>query len=170
MIHTIDTLEICVKLKMDAAHRIYGHESKCKDIHGHEYRFEVYCRAADIDELDRVIDFSVVKHRVGAWIDNNWDHGMLLSCEDPIRKLWTQNQMWVKVDHANMPDDIILDQALTDAPLYGMKFFIMEGNPTAENIAAHLKAIANELLKDTDIRVHRVVCHETTNCSAIASD
>lgn len=149
MIHTIDNIQICVKLKMDAAHRIYGHESKCKDIHGHEYRFEVFCKS-DVgpDELDRVIDFGVVKSRVGSWIDNNWDHGMLLSDEDPLKTLWTRE----------------------GTPVHGMKFFIFDGNPTAENIAAHLKVIANQLLKDTPIRVHRIVCHETTNCSAIASD
>lgn len=163
MINTLDRVSICIKLKMDAAHRIYGHENKCKDIHGHEYHFEIYCKADELDNLDRVADFGAVKRVLKSWIDENLDHGMLLGSNDPIKRLWCEEQ-WTQEYGA--PENF------SAGFLKGMKYFILDGNPTAENIASHVKQIGNQLLQAQDIKVHiyKVVCHETMGCSATAED
>ena len=63
-------------------HRIPRHESKCAAFHGHRYAAELTC-LAPLDDRGRVIDFGVVKERVGGWIDENWDHTAILQRDDP---------------------------------------------------------------------------------------
>jgi len=55
----------------DAAHRIVGHESRCASLHGHRYVAEITCEAEQLDPLDRVIDFSVIRQHIGTWLDEN---------------------------------------------------------------------------------------------------
>ena len=70
------------RLEWDAMHRIPRHESKCAAFHGHRYAAELTC-LAPLDDRGRVIDFGVVKERVGGWIDENWDHTAILQRDDP---------------------------------------------------------------------------------------
>ena len=71
------------RIEWDAMHRIPLHESKCKAFHGHRYAAEITCVADGLDSLGRVIDFSVIKNRVGSWIDEKWDHTAILMRGDP---------------------------------------------------------------------------------------
>lgn len=133
-------------LKCDAAHRVLGHENKCGHIHGHEYVFEVTARAAGLDGLGRVVDFSVIKARVGTWIDENWDHNAILFDQDE------------SAIHA----------------IHGIKGnrqpFIADWNPTAENMAQYLLSVVCPLvLESTGVEVSRVRVYETQNCFAEAS-
>lgn len=136
----------CMRIvEFDAGHRVYGHEGKCRNPHGHRYRVELHAVADALDEIGRVIDFSVLKERVGGWIDHSWDHGFLV---------------WEK-DHS-------LLEAIT--PLG--KVFEMPDNPTAENIAAYLlNVLCPHVLRPTEtaVRVIKVVVWETPNCCAEAS-
>ena len=147
-------------LKCDAGHRVVGHEGKCKDLHGHEYFFEVQATADDLDDIGRVIDFSVIKEVVGGWIDEHWDHGMIIWEKDELAYLWTDEPTgyW----DADDGGDVVY------GPLRHQKHFFLPDNPTAENLASYLLSKAQELLKDKGIRVERVICHETSNCYAIA--
>lgn len=126
-------------LKFDAGHRVVKHESKCRTLHGHEYKAEVYCEADGLDTLGRVIDFSVIKEIVGSWIDENLDHNMILFDEDP-----------------NL---IFIEQC------EGLKKpYVVPFNPTAENIASHLLEVGNELLKATGVKITKIKLWETSNC------
>lgn len=126
------------RLEFDAGHRVLGHEGKCRNLHGHRYVVEISVTAQDLDNLGRVIDFGVVKQRMGAWIDEHLDHNMLLHPEDPLVEL----------------TDII-----------GRRPFVMpKGNPTAENIASLLYYQAADML--SELTVVRVRVYETPNCWA----
>lgn len=57
------------KFEFDYAHRVLGHESKCKHLHGHRGVAEVIVSSPGLDSLGRIIDFGIVKQRVGKWID-----------------------------------------------------------------------------------------------------
>ena len=70
------------RLEWDAMHRIPGHEGKCRAFHGHRYVAEITCAAPTLDALGRVVDFGVIKQRVGTWIDENWDHTAILAAHD----------------------------------------------------------------------------------------
>ncbi len=69
------------RLQFCCGHRVMRHESKCAHLHGHNY-VAFFTASAQLDDVGRVIDFSVIKERVGGWIDEFWDHGFVLNEED----------------------------------------------------------------------------------------
>ena len=132
------------KIEFDAAHRVYGHEGKCKYLHGHRYSLEAEFSATTLDALGRVIDFSVIKERVGEWINTHWDHNTIL---------WEQDKP--------LGDDITRHT--------GKEPYYLKHNPTAENLALFLKEeIFPALFKNDHICCERVILHETPNCKVIA--
>lgn len=134
------------RFKIDAGHRVHNHQGKCASVHGHEYKFLVYAHAEDLDSMGMVIDFAVLKNKIGAWLDNHWDHGMLIWREDPNAYLWNNG-----------------------GPLFGHKVFYTQNNPTAENLASELLRISNELMTGTGILIRKIGCWETENSYAEAS-
>ena len=144
--------EITRRIEFDAGHRVYGHESKCAHVHGHRYQVLITCRPANnLDKLGRVVDFGVIKEKVGKFIDDSLDHGMLLFRDDPLREVWVSE----------------FDQySAVDA----QKYYIMDDNPTAENIAKLIYLKACELLKDYGIKMVKVTVFETPNCQSSYSE
>ena len=129
------------RLEFDAAHRVLRHESKCAHLHGHRYAVEITCHAP-LDDVGRVIDFGLVKERVGGWIDAMWDHGTLVNVDDFELLSWLTQQ--------------------------GQKRYIIHGEPTAENIASMILERTQQLLGGDGLTVVRVRVYETPNCWADA--
>lgn len=77
-------------------------------MHGHNGVLEVEISREELDEKGMVIDFGDVESQVAEFVDSTLDHRMLLRNDDP------------------------LIEALRNV---GESPFLMEGNPTAENIA-----------------------------------
>lgn len=123
---------------------MYEHESKCAHLHGHNYVALFHARAeqspSQLDKLGRVIDFSVLKDRIGGWIDLHWDHGFILFDRDPV----------------------------STSPVFnGMKTYALPLNPTAENLAFYLLyKVCPEALQGTGVEVVKVELWETENCKA----
>jgi 6-pyruvoyltetrahydropterin/6-carboxytetrahydropterin synthase len=152
------------KFTFDAGHRVYGHESKCAHVHGHTYHVEVECSANTLDGIGRIIDFSVIKQVCGTWIDDFLDHGMLLFAGDPLceafRLMGNQGLASFVLPHPYVDKMMQCSQ---------QKVYIMEENPTAENIAKMLYHTFNQLLPE-HVKVDRVVVQETPNCRAEYSE
>lgn len=125
-------------LEFDAAHRLLGHESLCAHNHGHRYKVEIEC-SADLDAVGRVVDFGDVKRRVGEWVDRHLDHATL----------------------ANRDDSAYI-AAL--AAMGEERVYLLDCNPTAENIARELLRVADQML--APVCVVRVRVWETPNCWA----
>jgi 6-pyruvoyltetrahydropterin/6-carboxytetrahydropterin synthase len=128
------------RIEFDTAHRIPLHESKCKHLHGHRYALEATFAADALDALGRVVDFAVIKEKLGQWIADHWDHATVLS----------QN-----------------DKALGDAIARetGQKIYYLPVNPTAENMADYLlQKVCPELFKGMGISCTRIRLYETPNC------
>jgi 6-pyruvoyltetrahydropterin/6-carboxytetrahydropterin synthase len=142
-------ISITRKLQFCAGHRVYGHEGKCNNLHGHNYEVIITASAENLDSCGRVIDFSAIKTTVGKWIEHYLDHGMILWTQDPLCALY--------------------DGRREGAILSGHKHFFLEQNPTAENIALFLLGLSAELLKGTGVQVLMVGVEETPNCSAHVS-
>lgn len=139
-------MEITRRLEFDAGHRVLGHGGKCRHLHGHRYRAEITVGPTrGLDELGMVIDFGLVKELVGAWIDTNWDHNMILHPEDPLRYFLDDSERQEEREPYVMPE---------------------ECNPTAENLAIVLFHKSRELLTPQEMRVRRVRIYETPNCWA----
>src|ERR1700686_2440056 len=80
------------RLEWDAMHRIPGHEGVCKAYHGHRYAAEISVRAENLDALGRVVDFSVNKDAMGAWIKQYFAPTAILYAKDeePSVKAWLE--------------------------------------------------------------------------------
>jgi 6-pyruvoyltetrahydropterin/6-carboxytetrahydropterin synthase len=89
-------------------HRLLNYEGKCRHLHGHNGRAVITLEAPALDPRGMVLDFTRIKQVVSAWIDQTLDHRMLLHKDDPVLPLLRQQ---------------------------GEPFYLMNVNPTAENIA-----------------------------------
>ena len=127
---------------ISCGHRVYGHESKCAHLHGHNYRFHFTCIPdAGLDSVGRVIDFSAIKATLCEWLEREWDHKFLLWDQDP------QADDMVEIDPAGV--------------------VLVPFNPTAENMAEHVvQEIAPMLLQGTGVRLLVCKIDETRKCSA----
>lgn len=126
-----------------AGHRVHGHESKCRELHGHNYRVTFDCTIPTLDELGRVIDFGVIKTTLCAWLEENWDHKFLVWQSDPLLPALREVS----------PESIVATTF----------------NPTAENMALYLlNGIGPALLDGTGVTLARVTVQETRKCSAVA--
>lgn len=133
-------------------HRVHKHESKCNHPHGHNYVLEVFAmtdvgaqhqRRGPLDEIGRVIDFSVIKEKLGPWIDKFWDHGFLLfEGDEELVELYRNR-------------------------LTAYKHFLLPNNPTAENIGLFLlNDVCPTLFSETGVVIYKIIVHETENCFA----
>ena len=128
------------KHEIHTGHRVYGHQGKCCNLHGHSYVFHFHCSSNKLNDMGMVIDFGVIKSTLCQWLEDNYDHRLLLWEKDPIA---TQLS--------------VIDPSVVIVPY----------NPTAENIAEYvLCQIAPKLLNNTNIQVTKIVLEETSKCSA----
>jgi 6-pyruvoyltetrahydropterin/6-carboxytetrahydropterin synthase len=116
-------------------HRLLNYEGKCRHLHGHNGRAVIVLEAEELDGLGMLVDFGDIKKRVQRWIDENLDHNMILCREDPLIPVLRER---------------------------GERFFVMDVNPTAENIAR----LIYERTRDAGLPVVEVVLWETEKCCA----
>lgn len=134
----------CIRrLTFEAGHRVYGHETVCKNPHGHSYKVFIHASAPKLDSLGRVVDFKFLKQKFGTWIDEHWDHAFLFFSEDvKMMEIFTSNPEF--------------------------KSYSLPMNPTAENLAIFIKDILAPTLMEgyEQVTITKVEVHETENCSA----
>ena len=59
------------RLEISAAHQLsLDYESKCKNLHGHNWIITVYCRSEELNQEGMVTDFSLVKNIVQDQLDH----------------------------------------------------------------------------------------------------
>lgn len=59
------------RLEISAAHSLsLTYESKCSNLHGHNWIVAVYCRAKELDENGMVTDFSHIKQNIQGQLDH----------------------------------------------------------------------------------------------------
>ena len=99
-------------------HRLINYDGKCRFLHGHNGILEVDIASDELDDCGMVVDFVEVRNLVKGWIDENLDHRMILCRDDPMAEVL---------------------QGLNE-PVY-----LMDANPTAENITQHIFAVTREM-------------------------
>ena len=70
-------------IEIDAGHRVPGHAGKCKNLHGHRYRFEVLV-AGSARPDGMVLDFGFLKDLMVECVDAPFDHGLVIWEGDPL--------------------------------------------------------------------------------------
>lgn len=59
------------RMEIAASHSLkLSYESKCENLHGHNWIITVYCRAAELNKDGMVVDFSHVKETVKSKLDH----------------------------------------------------------------------------------------------------
>lgn len=119
-------------------HRLLNYEGKCRHLHGHNGRAVVTLEGDRLDERGMLVDFGEIKRTIQRWIDEQIDHNMLLCRDDPLLPL------------------------LRDR---GERVFVMDANPTAENIAR----LIYEHGRGAGLPIVEVTLWETPNCFATYS-
>lgn len=72
-------------------HRLMRHAGKCRNLHGHSATAEITLVFSALQDTGMTIDFFEIKSRLGAWIDAELDHKLLLFEDDPLCATLTQN-------------------------------------------------------------------------------
>lgn len=116
-------------------HRLLNYDGKCRHLHGHNARAAITLEGPSLDECGMLVDFTEIKAKVQCWINDNLDHTMLLCREDPLLPVLRQR---------------------------GERVFVMEQNPTAENIAR----LIYEQAARAGLPVVEVLLWETEHCFA----
>jgi 6-pyruvoyltetrahydropterin/6-carboxytetrahydropterin synthase len=58
-------------LEISASHKLsLGYESKCQELHGHNWNIVIYLKSKNLDENGMVMDFTIIKQK----ISNKLDH------------------------------------------------------------------------------------------------
>jgi len=124
-----------------AGHRVAGHENKCAHLHGHNYRVHFDVQAEELDGIGRVLDFGEIKSRLCMWLENNWDHRMLL---------WVEDEKIMQLVDAGFVHDVVA----------------VPFNPTAENMARYLVEEVGPKALPAGLRLIRCRVEETRKCGA----
>jgi 6-pyruvoyltetrahydropterin/6-carboxytetrahydropterin synthase len=119
-------------------HRLLNYEGKCRHLHGHNGKALITLEAAKLDERGMVLDFGDIKAAMSGWIDDNLDHRMILCRRDPAVDLLKQ---------------------------LGEPMYLLDENPTAENIAR----LIYEVAASKGFPVVEVRLWETPRCYAAYS-
>lgn len=162
--------EIC------AGHRVVGHESKCRHLHGHNYKFhfkvapkktlsEGYVKSVSgfalegsLDDVGRVIDFSVVKTTLCQWLEDNWDHKFLHWEQDSM----INSLIVVASTKFARENNLVTDE---DYDPFFNSLVALPFNPTAENLAAYMvNVIGPQLLDQYGVELVECTIEETSKC------
>ena len=68
--------EIVVEQQIESAHYLRGYKGKCENVHGHTYGIIVRLKAAKLNDIGLVYDFTDVKRLLDAVLDK-YDHKLL---------------------------------------------------------------------------------------------
>lgn len=109
--------EVTREIEFCYGHRLLNYEGKCRHLHGHNGRAVITLQAETLDDRGMVLDFSDIKRVISTWIDQNLDHRMILREDDP---------------------------AVPSLQQLGEPLYLMDVNPTAENIARVIYEVTQE--------------------------
>lgn len=100
--------KVVKELNFCYGHRLMDYEGKCVHPHGHNGVVEIEFSAGALDSRGMVVDSVDIKKEIKSFLDEELDHRMLLRKDDPLNQV-----------------------------LQGMgePVFVLQENPTAENIA-----------------------------------
>lgn len=66
------------RMEIAGAHKLsLPYESKCANIHGHNWIVTVYCRAKELNPDGMVVDFKHIKERIHGYLDHGYLNNLL---------------------------------------------------------------------------------------------
>ncbi len=116
-------------------HRLLDYDGKCAHPHGHNGKVVIELETPSLDKRGMVVDFTDLKEIVQKWVDQELDHKMILRKDDTLVQVFGK---------LNEP------------------VFLMEQNPTAENLAK----LIYDFAKSKKLPIHQVTFWETPSSNA----
>lgn len=132
----MDMFRVIREIEFCYGHRLLNYEGKCRYLHGHNARALVVIEGTELNGRGMLLDFAEIKDRLQQWIEHHLDHRMILHRQDPV-----------------VP---VLQKA-------GETMYLLNANPTAENIARLIYQQAHQL----GLPVVEVAVWETPRCQAV---
>lgn len=53
--------EVMIERNFSSAHQLRGYKGKCENLHGHNYKIEIFARGAELNNIGLLIDFVDLK-------------------------------------------------------------------------------------------------------------
>jgi len=53
--------EVMIERNFSSAHQLRGYKGKCENLHGHNYKIEIYARGGELDNIGLLVDFVELK-------------------------------------------------------------------------------------------------------------
>lgn len=62
---------ISKRIEVAGSHRLgLSYESKCSNLHGHNWIITIYCKAKELNKDGMVVDFTEIKHKIHDYLDH----------------------------------------------------------------------------------------------------
>jgi len=55
------TFEVMIERNFSSAHQLRGYKGKCENLHGHNYKIEIFARGRELDHIGLLVDFGDLK-------------------------------------------------------------------------------------------------------------
>ena len=69
---------VCKRLEISAAHSLMlSYESKCEDLHGHNWIVKIYCKSETLNQDGMVTDFTLIKKKIEGALDHKFLNDVL---------------------------------------------------------------------------------------------
>jgi 6-pyruvoyltetrahydropterin/6-carboxytetrahydropterin synthase len=133
-------IRVTREFRFEMAHSLWNYDGPCKNIHGHSYKLYVTVAGKPLrDKSDpkngMVIDFSELKKIIDKYVINYFDHSVVISSK------------------------AVKPELKKTAKLFD-KFYIVDYQPTCENLLEHIVGIISDKLPDK-IKLVAVKLRET---------
>ena len=112
--------EVMIERNFSSAHQLRGYRGKCENLHGHNYKIEIYARGKELNNIGLLVDFVELKQ----------------AADDLVTYL----------DHKNLNE---------------LEPFVVEQNPSAENVARFVLEKLAAKINDGRVQIYKVRCFET---------
>ena len=120
--------EVMIERNFSSAHQLRGYRGKCENLHGHNYKIEIYARGKELNNIGLLVDFVELKQ----------------AADDLVTYL----------DHKNLNE---------------LEPFVVEQNPSAENVARFVLEKLAAKINDERVQIYKVRCFETPTSVATYS-
>lgn len=135
-----ENFKVTKEMKWAMAHRLQkGYVGACNNIHGHTYKALLTFESKELNRVDMVVDFKEINTKVKSWIDENWDHALMIYVKDlPLIELCEKEKM---------------------------KHFIMPENTTAEEMSKWLYKVCEAIVPEAKISSVTIYETDTSYCT-----
>ncbi len=65
--------EVMIERNFSSAHQLRGYKGKCENLHGHNYKIEIFAKGAELNNIGLLIDFGDLK-KAADEVVNYLDH------------------------------------------------------------------------------------------------